>query len=70
MRVSEQKRNEIVKGIAARFRCFGKGTRPSNNPIAYALEDEPTQFAAGVNVKEVVDYVIKRLSEASKGVGV
>lgn len=66
MKVSEERRNQIVKDIAANFRCFGKGSRPVvfGNPISDALADKPPQFAAGVDVKEVVDYVIKQLAGA------
>ena len=49
--------NEITKEVGSKFRTFGGGQEGFNNPIAAALKDEPFQFAAGVDVKSVVDYV-------------
>lgn len=63
-KVKEDEINQIVADIAAEFRCFGRGPSPSvieGNPIAAALVDHEPQFAAGVDVREVVEYVVSRL---------
>lgn len=53
----------IVQIIGQRFRSFGGGQEGSNNPVAEALKDGPLRFAAGVDIKAVVEAV---LSEALK----
>lgn len=52
---------ELVKSVGDTFRTFGGGnySNMQNNPIAYALKDKPLQFAAGVDVKDVVTHVLK-----------
>jgi len=50
---------EIVKAIPAEFNTFGGGRGSNWNPLADALKDKPLQFAAGVNVKEVVQFVLE-----------
>ena len=63
-KVKEDEINQIVADVAAEFRCFGQGSLPpaiEGNPIAAALKDHDPQFAAGVDVREVVEYVVSRL---------
>lgn len=50
---------EIMAEIPKHFRTFGGGrdVSDSNNPIAHALKDQPLQFAAGVDVRDVVETV-------------
>lgn len=60
--------DEIVKEITAKvsqnFRCFG-GARPTDgNPIAATMEGRPPSFAAGVDIAQVVSFV---LTEAARG---
>lgn len=57
----------IVSSVTDNFRTFGGGkyNANSNNPIAYALKDEKAQFAAGVDVKEVVLHVLKLAKKKS-----
>ena len=51
---------EIVKKVKKQFRTFGGGEKdnPMGNPIVAAMEDKPLMFAMGVNVEEVVNFVI------------
>lgn len=54
---------EITKDVTAAFRSFGGGVDPTGgwgNPIAAALKNQPAQFAAGVDIKEVVAFVLAR----------
>lgn len=52
-------REMLIADIAQRFRCFGTGSlMPEGNPIAFALKDKPPSFAAGVDVGEVVDFIL------------
>ena len=62
-KVSENERQQIVADVAAEFRCFGEGSSPriEGNPIAEAMKDQPAQFAAGVDVRQVVDFILSRL---------
>lgn len=54
----------ITASIAKKFRTFGGGTTSSwGNPIAMALADKSAQFAAGVDVKEVVEFVLSQVSK-------
>jgi hypothetical protein len=51
----------IVAEIAASFPCFGRGARPdASNPIALWAHDKPTTFALGVDVRDVVMFVLRR----------
>lgn len=51
--------SNITTAIAGNFRCFGAGSTPcAGNPIAHALAEKPAQFAAGVDVAEVVRFVL------------
>lgn len=61
----------ITEYIGLKFRSFGGGQATEGNPIAAALKDKPFQFAAGVDVKEVVMTVLEiaaapKLYEACK----
>ena len=48
----------IVKLVTARFRTFGGGQTSQFNPLVNMLSDKEPQFAAGVDVREVVDYIV------------
>jgi hypothetical protein len=58
MKLEPENREDVVALIANNFRCFGGGQSNDYNPLSQMLKDEPAQFAAGVDVKEVVDCVI------------
>lgn len=47
----------ITAKIGDRFRTFGGGKDSDFNPITKALKDSPMQFAAGVSVSEVVNFI-------------
>lgn len=63
---------ELVPVVAKNFRTFGGGKGSSFNPLAEALKDKAPQFAAGVDVKEVVAFIVNeilldhKLTEKSK----
>ena len=58
VKLSESDVDQITCSITNRFRCFGGGrSSPWGNPLAEALKDRPAQFAAGVDVREVVRFV-------------
>jgi len=55
----------IMAEIGVRFRTFGGGINKGfNNPIAAALKDHPLQFAAGVNVEDVVRLVLSMIHKS------
>lgn len=56
-------RNALVVEVASKFRTFGGGNVNKNNPISIALKDQPSQFAAGVDVGQVVDFIANRVFE-------
>jgi hypothetical protein len=50
---------QITALVANAFPCFGGGLPNKNgNPIAEALKEKPAQFAMGVKVKSVVEFVL------------
>lgn len=59
----EQTIDYLVAQIASQFRSFGGGSSRGigTNPIAEALRDHPAQFAAGVDIKSVVTFILKEL---------
>jgi hypothetical protein len=52
----------IVAEIGVRFPTFGGGISHPGNPIADALKDRPLQFAAGVDVEQVVRFILDEVS--------
>ena len=55
--------DEIVREVGKCFRCFGGDTSEmTDNPLAYAFAKEPLMFNFGVNVTDVVQFVIKLYS--------
>lgn len=48
----------ITNDVARQFRCFGGGRITPGNPLSAALADGPAQFAAGVDVADVVAFVL------------
>lgn len=53
----------IVASLAARFPSFGshhEGREPMN-PIVAGLRESPPAFAFGVDIRDVVDHVLKLL---------
>lgn len=53
--------DKITQIIGRKFRSFGGGQRSKFNPMVEALKDEPLQFAAGVDIKSVVEEVLKEV---------
>lgn len=52
---------EIALLIAQRFRTFGGGrVQDQSNPVSHWTKDEPLSFAAGVDVAEVVRFVLEK----------
>lgn len=62
MIMSESER--ITEIIGRKFKSFGGGREDRYNLITHALKDGPLQFALGVDIKDVVETVLK---EAEKG---
>ena len=51
--------DHITKHVATVFRTFGGGiVTDSNNPIAQAMKNTPAAFAMGVDVRQVVAFVV------------
>ena len=53
--------DDIVWLVRHKFPSFGGGVcnRASNNPIEHGLQDQPAMFALGVDIKDVVKFVLK-----------
>ena len=59
--MSYQTIEEIVEEVTNQFRTFGGGQTSEWNPISAALSDHPPQFAAGVDVEDVVKFIARSL---------
>jgi hypothetical protein len=63
MAITNEERCKVITHlISKKFRCFGKGSVVPpfcESPITEAMKDKPLQFAAGVDVAEVVNFVIE-----------
>jgi len=49
---------DLLAQVGKRFRTFGGGRGSEANPLAEALKDQAPMFAAGVDVGEVVNFVV------------
>lgn len=49
--------------VSGKVRCFGAGATSEWNPLTATLADRPAMFAAGVDVKEVVDIILRELGK-------
>jgi len=58
MKITPETPADITALVAHNFRCFGGGRTSNSNPISNALKDTPPSFAAGVDVQQVVDFVL------------
>ncbi len=56
----------VTAAIAERFRSFGGGNVSPDNIVSHALKDDPAMFAAGVDIKEVVEATIQLYIAASR----
>lgn len=59
MKINDSKIDKIVSEVADSFRCFGGGKANEFNPISIALAEKPPMFAAGVDVRSVVEFVLR-----------
>ena len=59
---------DVVKQVGNSFPTFGGGRGSEWNPVAEALKNKPTVFAAGVDVKSVVEFVfgLTRLQKSKR----
>jgi hypothetical protein len=58
----KKKIDQIVEKVTTNFRTFGGGYVTPGNPISSALANHPASFAAGVDVREVVEFILKQNS--------
>lgn len=58
--MSPREVDNLVEVLRRRFPSFGGGDdrRAAFNPIAMALKDKPAMFAAGVDIRDVVNFVL------------
>ena len=61
--------DEITQFIGENFRSSGGGQGSNWNPMVNALKDMPFQFAAGVDIEEVVKAVLKKSATIDKRKG-
>jgi hypothetical protein len=69
MWMSERDRRLLTASATASFRSFGMGQITPGNPLSHALQDRPPQFAAGVDVREVVDHIVNNIAATEAGGG-
>lgn len=55
---AEQKVIDITQKVAGKFRTFGGGNATPGNPIAEVLKSRSPMFAAGVDIEEVVRFIL------------
>ena len=60
--ISNEDRQQIVVDVSHEFSCFGDGLASPNNPLGEWLTGPPV-FALGVDVRQVVDYVLSRVED-------
>ena len=65
MWMSEANRRNLVELVSKRFNSFGGGNmkHAEYNPIVSYLADGPPVFAAGVDVGEVVRFIVDQIEE-------
>lgn len=56
----ETRLQKIVRLTAKRFPSFGGGKISAGNPISHALKNAPPTFAAGVDIEQVVSFVLAK----------
>ena len=56
----ETRVQKIVRLTTKRFPSFGGGKTAVGNPISFILKDEPPQFVAGVDIEQVVRFVLAK----------
>lgn len=58
-----EQRERIAAAVAQRFPTYGAGSPPANpnNGVANTLKNQPLQFAMGVHVMDVVNFVADEL---------
>lgn len=67
MKIIPETIDDVVALVAANFRSFGGGQANTRNPISMALADKPAQFAGGVDIKDVVTFVLKNAPKPTSG---
>jgi hypothetical protein len=55
--------DELAESIKQHFRTFGDRQQSDWNPIVNATAGEPLQFAAGVDVAEVIVHILHYLQQ-------
>lgn len=53
----------ITENVRKNFRSFGGGYYTQGNPISVAIAEQKPQFAAGVDIEDVVRFVLKENSK-------
>ncbi len=57
MQLIPETTGDLAAIVAANVRSFGGGRVSDWNPITSALKDQSPQFAGGVDIKEVVEFI-------------
>lgn len=57
---------QITIACANKFRSWGGGKTSDYNPIVNALSGGPLEFAAGVDIKDVVSFVLAEKAKAAR----
>ena len=62
--MNEQTVPYLIERVRRNFRSFGGGDATPNNPLAHAIKDHKPQFAAGVDIEDVVLFILNELRGA------
>lgn len=58
----------LTEACRRRFRSFGGGHVTPGNPVSFALVDSPSQFAAGVDIRDVVTFIVEAIASTRRTV--
>jgi hypothetical protein len=55
--------DDITSKVSVTFRSFVGGSYTPDNPISIALADSRPQFAAGVDIEDVVRFILNQAKD-------
>lgn len=61
MKLRDDQIMKLVLGVMGKFRTFGGGQKSEYNPLVNALSDKTLTFAFGVDVEDVVRFVVENI---------
>jgi hypothetical protein len=66
MYMNEHDRQRLTSWVSNNFHSFGGGQTSDWNPIVNATTNKPPMFAAGVDICEVVDFIVNSIDSENE----